>query len=281
MHADKAIGMMLGCACGDALGAPLEFMRPEEIKTPVTEMIGGGVHDCAVGETTDDTAMMVAIADAYITKQRFAPDEIALNFMTWRKSGFFGTRNYVFDCGRTVGEAIADMTTTHPYRGSTVSSASGNGSIMRLAPIVLANHNSVTQSVAQSIAVSLMTHGNADTIEYITGFVAELHSGKKLDEFEYLRNYNLRQSYGHGSIMHAYNMAWHCVDESFSFESALVMAVNKGHDADTVGAVTGMLAGRKYGYKNIPRRWLDKLVKRDELLAMAEALYKLGGTDES
>jgi len=279
MHQDKAIGMFMGLFIGDALGAPNEFMRPSEIKTPITDMVGGGVHDTAVGEWTDDGAMAAAIADAYIVKKRFAPDEIALNFMTWRKSGFFGTRNYVFDCGRTVSEAVADMTTTHPYRGSTAPNASGNGSIMRIAPIVLANHNSVTQSVAQSVAVSLMTHGNSDTIEYITGFVAELHSGKKLDEFDYLRNYNLRQSYGHGSIMHAYNMAWHCVDETNSFEAALVMAVNKGNDADTVGAVTGMLAGRKYGYKNIPRRWLDKLVKRDHLVSMAEALYKLGGTE--
>jgi len=58
------------------------------------------------------------------------------------------------------------------------------------------------------------------------------------------------------------------------------MAVNKGYDADTVGAVTGMLAGRKYGLKGIPTRWLDKLVKKDELIDMAESLYALGGQDE-
>jgi ADP-ribosylglycohydrolase len=43
--------------------------------------------------------------------------------------------------------------------------------------------------------------------------------------------------------------------------------------------VTGMLAGRKYGYKSIPRKWLDKLMKRDELVGMAEKLYKLGGDE--
>jgi hypothetical protein len=41
-----------------------------------------------------------------------------------------------------------------------------------------------------------------------------------------------------------------------------------------------MLAGRKYGYKNIPRRWLDKLVKHNHLIYVAEALYKLGGEDK-
>ncbi len=75
--------------------------------------------------------------------------------------------------------------------------------------------------------------------------------------------------------MYTYNMAWECVRETSSFEKALVMAVNKGYDADTVGAVTGMLAGRIYGYSAIPQRWLDKLVKHDELLSMAEDLYNL------
>ena len=63
------------------------------------------------------------------------------------------------------------------------------------------------------------------------------------------------------------------------FDKVKTYVVNKGNDADTNGAVAGMLAGRLYGYSNIPKRWLDKLVKHDELLAMAEALYKLGGTE--
>jgi ADP-ribosyl-[dinitrogen reductase] hydrolase len=81
--------------------------------------------------------------------------------------------------------------------------------------------------------------------------------------------------------MHAYAQAWKSVDLSFSFEDAVVHAINLGYDADTVGAVTGMLAGRIYGYSNIPKRWLNKLVKHDELLAMAETLYALGGDDET
>jgi ADP-ribosyl-[dinitrogen reductase] hydrolase len=148
---------------------------------------------------------------------------------------------------------------------------------MRLAPIVLANHNNMPNAVAQSIAVSLMTHGNADTVHYIAGFVAELMSGKAEDNFDYLKHY--RDPYATGTIMYTYNMAWECVRETSSFEKALIMAVNKGYDADTVGAVTGMLAGRKYGLKGIPTRWLDKLMKKDELIDMAETLYALGGDD--
>jgi ADP-ribosyl-[dinitrogen reductase] hydrolase len=278
MHQDKAIGMFMGLYIGDALGAPNEFLRPHEIVEPVTEMIGGGVHNMAVGEYSDDGAMSTCIADAYISSKRFDPENIAMNFKMWKKTGHFGTRDYVFDIGRTCSEAIDRITPTHPYAGSCSYSSSGNGSIMRVAPIVLANHNSLPHALAQSIAVSLMTHGNADTVNYITAFVSELMTGKKDDDFDYLRHQ--RDSGSKGTINHAYITAWECVEETSSFEKALVMAVNKGYDADTVGAVTGMLAGRKYGLKGIPTRWLDKLVKKDELIDMAEKLYALGGDDE-
>jgi ADP-ribosyl-[dinitrogen reductase] hydrolase len=277
MHQDKAIGMFMGLFIGDALGAPLEFIRPHEMSKTLIEMEGGGVHNTAEGEWTDDGAMAVAIADAYISNQYFNPETIAFNFKMWKKTGHFGTRDYVFDIGRTCSEAIDRMAVTHPYAGSCSFNASGNGSIMRVAPIVLANHNNLSNAVAQAVAVSLMTHGNIDTINYISGFVTELMSGKKEDSFNYLRYY--RDPNSGGTIMHAYITAWECVEETSSFEKALIMAVNKGYDADTVGAVTGMLAGRKYGLKGIPTRWLDKLVKKDELIDMAEKLYALGGDD--
>jgi len=276
MDKDKAIGMFMGLFVGDALGAPLEFMRPHEFDK-VTDMIGGGVHSAEIGEWTDDGAMACCIADAYITKGKFAPQEIALNFKTWLKTGYFGTRDYRFDIGRTCFEAIENMSTEQPYEGRTDARSSGNGSIMRIAPVVLANHNKPNTGLGEAIAVSLMTHGNADTVHYMAAFVAELHAGKQLDEFEHLIDvdYDIRK--GKGSIMHAYNVAWECVNLTFSFQDALIMAVNKGYDADTVGAVTGMLAGRHYGYSAMPKRWTNKLMKHDELLQMAETLYEMGG----
>ena len=110
MHQDKAIGMFMGLFIGDALGAPLEFIRPEHMTEVTSEMVGGGVHDTAIGEWTDDGAMAVAIADAYITSKRFNPEAIAMNFKMWKKTGHFGTRNYVFDIGRTCSEAIDRIT---------------------------------------------------------------------------------------------------------------------------------------------------------------------------
>ena len=57
-----------------------------------------------------------------------------------------------------------------------------------------------------------------------------------------------------------------------SFEDAVIQAVNLGDDADTVGAVTGQLAGAVYGESSIPERWLERLEWRNELKELAHLL---------
>ena len=50
-----------------------------------------------------------------------------------------------------------------------------------------------------------------------------------------------------------------------NFEDAVLMAINTGYDTDTIGAITGSLAGVLYGEENIPERWKNSLRKKDEL----------------
>jgi ADP-ribosyl-[dinitrogen reductase] hydrolase len=65
------------------------------------------------------------------------------------------------------------------------------------------------------------------------------------------------------------------------FEDALVATVNQGDDADTTGALVGMLAGARCGASHLPRRWLERLqpatvqaitLQTRELLALATTL---------
>lgn len=51
----------------------------------------------------------------------------------------------------------------------------------------------------------------------------------------------------------------HCVTSHGDFEAAVVAAVNQGDDADTTGALVGMLAGARCGATALPRRWLQRL----------------------
>ncbi|MGB0847805.1 MAG: ADP-ribosylglycohydrolase family protein [Thiolinea sp.] len=47
-----------------------------------------------------------------------------------------------------------------------------------------------------------------------------------------------------------------------------------GDDADTTAAICGQVAGAYYGYDAIPAEWLDKLYWRQEIVEMAEGLFK-------
>lgn len=79
-----------------------------------------------------------------------------------------------------------------------------------------------------------------------------------------------------GYVVDSFAAALHCIYTTESFEAAVIKAVNLGGDADTIGAITGGLAGALYGYAAIPERWhgqLDATVRTniDMLCAAAEA----------
>jgi ADP-ribosylglycohydrolase len=75
-----------------------------------------------------------------------------------------------------------------------------------------------------------------------------------------------------GYVIHTLEAALWSVEQTSDFEDALVLAVNLGDDADTVGVVTGQLAGALYGLSGIPQRWLEPLAWRPRIIDMADAL---------
>lgn len=274
MQHNNAIGMFMGLFIGDALGGPLEFTDPNT-GNPLKDMIGGGVHNLGVAEWTDDGATAMAIADAYIGYKRFAPGAIAQNFKQWKNRGTFGTRNYCFDIGTTTSEALSASSNKRPYGGSCALMTDGNGGIMRMAPHILFNHNNKTMAIAESVAGGLLTHGTGNCVAYSATLAAELFDGAiKFDQVLYDKGIKEDS----GTVMGCYASAWNSICSTTTFEDAIVHAVNKGGDADTVGAVTGMIAGRIYGYNAIPQRWIDALVQHDNLLATANKLYNMGNT---
>ena len=272
MNQNNAIGMFMGLFIGDALGAPLEFTEPNT-GNPLKDMIGGGVHETSPGEWTDDGAMAMAVADSYLTYKRFAPGIIAQNFKQWRNRGTFGTRDHCFDIGTTTAEALSASSNKRPYGGSCALMTDGNGGIMRMAPHILFNHNNKTMAIAESVAGGLITHGTGKCVVYSAALAEELFDGATVGN-PALYDKGIKEE--SGTVMGCYASAWQSVAATSSFEDALIHAVNKGGDADTVGAVTGMIAGRIYGYDSIPQRWLDALVDHDKLLATATMLYNMG-----
>jgi ADP-ribosyl-[dinitrogen reductase] hydrolase len=93
--------------------------------------------------------------------------------------------------------------------------------------------------------------------------------GRPLSEFDELRDRPIRNS---GYVADTYASAWHSVISTSSFDDAVVDAINRGGDADTVGAVTGMISGRIYGFDAIKKSSL-KILKFDEIVQIFDYLY--------
>jgi ADP-ribosyl-[dinitrogen reductase] hydrolase len=270
MTAEQGLGMWAGLFYGDAMGVPLEFTKGDPAN-PVTTLTSGGVHNASVGEWSDDGAMALAIAHAYIDQGGFCGASIMRNFIDWMHNGTFGTRpgQPAWDVGITVAGALsrAEVDTLVPYRGSTEAKYSGNGSIMRLAPVILWNRKNLGKAIGESVAQALLTHGSSETITYVCALAHELWEGEPLPQYNNLRRRPISNS---GYVADTYASAWHSVLKTSSFEEAVINAINRGDDADTVGAVTGMIAGRKYGFKAIHD--FNKLLRHTDLQKIGQRL---------
>jgi ADP-ribosyl-[dinitrogen reductase] hydrolase len=115
---------------------------------------------------------------------------------------------------------------------------------MRLAPCIIWNRHNLSAAIGESVAQALLTHGSSDSITYTAALAHELWEGKPLPQYDHLRNRSINNS---GYVADTYASAWYSVMTTKSFHAAIVNAINRGEDADTVGAVTGMIAGRIYG----------------------------------
>lgn len=66
-----------------------------------------------------------------------------------------------------------------------------------------------------------------------------------------------------GYVVDTLEAAVWCLLNSDSYQEAVLKAVNLGDDTDTVGAVTGGLAGLFYGFENIPSEWINAIQRRE------------------
>jgi ADP-ribosyl-[dinitrogen reductase] hydrolase len=270
MTNDQATGLWWGLFVGDAMGVPLEFTKANTGEQ-VTTFTSGGYHKASKGEYSDDGAMALAIADAYISKGKFCGATIQQNFLDWMNDGKFGTRpgQPAWDIGMTVLGALNRVKETrYPYTGSADERSSGNGCIMRLAPCIIWNRNNLSAAIGESVAQALLTHGSADSITYTAALAHELWEGKPLPEYDHLRDRPVKNS---GYVADTYASAWYSVLRTSSFKDAVVDAINRGGDADTVGAVAGMIAGRIYGSEGLEDLDLGVMRHRD-LKASLDAL---------
>lgn len=162
----RSRGCSLGLATGDALGTTVEF-SPRGSFQPLTGMTGGGPFGLEPGQWTDDTSMALCLADSLLAREGFDAQDRMLRYVRWLRDGYRSVTGHCFDVGNTVLAAVERFERTDdPYSGSTRPYSAGNGSIMRLAPIVLFYMSTcrITNEWFAMLERSRTTHGAAEAV---------------------------------------------------------------------------------------------------------------------
>ena len=164
---DRACGVLLATAAGDALGAPYEF-QPARGKEKDVAMVGGGGFGWAPGEWTDDTSMAIAIAEVAATgadlRDDAAQNAIVERWYGWSRSAKdvgVQTSNVLGALGAQ-GVSAANAKDASRRLHERTGHTAGNGSLMRTAPVALAYLDDEAALVVAARAVSELTHFDPD-----------------------------------------------------------------------------------------------------------------------
>lgn len=301
MSGSLAAKMLMGFAIGDALGVPVEFYsRKALLAEPLTDFRERGAHRTALGEWSDDTAMTVATMESIIHCKAVDYEDIMRNFCEWAFSNEFSASGKSFGFGRTCLLAIGRYkrgVATATECGGTRARENGNGSLMRMLPgILYCYYRDLGEQDTKAIIDSLssLTHRHE-----ICRLGCWIYTRFLLSV---IRTQNMEQAYhevqcsdysafseesiqvyqrilsgelpalpeerisSSGYVVDSLEASMWSVLNSDSFSSAVLRAINLGGDTDTIGALTGSIAGAIY---EIPQAYTDRVMRSDYLEDLA------------
>ena len=267
---NRARAAFLGLALGDALGATTEFMTPNEIRSRYkvhNKIRGGGWLGVKPGQVTDDTEMALALARAIVDAGGWDLQKIAENFLAWM-------RGCPIDIGSTVRKGIVTFRRTGALEMPFNEWDAGNGALMRMVAVPLLTLGDPLQLEMYTLEQAHLTHNHplSDAACRCVGQMVQaallgadrfaLHALTRELTAAY-PNFRFNHYPGHASgyVVDTLQTVLNYFFTTGNFEECLIGIVNQGGDADTTGAIGGMLAGAFYGLDALPSRWLGKLDK--------------------
>ena len=280
----RAVAAYHGLAIGDALGATVEFMTPREIAAQFRihdRIIGGGWLNLKPGQVTDDTTMALALGDSILAAGCVDAHAVATAFDAWMRAK-------PVDIGSTVRRGLLAFRKTGDPRMPHSEHDAGNGAAMRVLPVAFAtlalpeadvrqacrtqahvtHNNALSDAATETLALMLRDALlGADKLDLLHGRAHPLAQQHPEFAFRAVRQ-RMNPS---GYIVETMQAVFQALFDTDSFEACLIDVVNRGGDADTTGAIAGMLAGALYGPAGIPRRWLLGLDARIRHACEAQA----------
>ena len=302
MMKDKILGALIGSAVGDALGRATEFMSEKKIVSyygkPVTDYYPDRIGLFGEGEWTDDTYLMLAIANSLLTYPNLNIYNISENFLKWYKDD--GR-----DCGNLTGNALNLLydgfepldAGKHAWEMSGKQAAS-NGGLMRNTCVPLFYHKDLDKLIKASQVICQITHFDnrcvLSTVAHSIAIKALLDGddvyekimeicGDKDDEFDdiceeakfsKIKDFKL-DGHNMGYTYLAFKVGLCALLNYEDFETPIIEIINKGGDSDTNACVAGGLLGAKYGLSGIPKKWQDGLVGIGELTELGEKIIEI------
>ena len=293
---DRYRGCLLGLACGDAVGTTVEFSARGSFPE-VTDMVGGGPFELPVGAWTDDTSMALCLATSLVQHRGFDARDQMNRYVNWWQWGYLSSTYECFDIGMTVCRALQRYQVTgDPMAGDPHPSTAGNGSLMRLAPVVLAfapDDQSVQQHARLSSATTHAAPEAIDCCDVLASVLLRALLGAPKTELlpavapdaatdgvravvaGAYRSKPRHQVKGSGYCVESLEAAMWCFEGTESFEEAVLAATNLGDDADTTAAIVGQVAGAFYGVEAIPVTWRERVFMAPEITRLADALHAM------
>jgi ADP-ribosylglycohydrolase len=295
---ERVIGCVLGLALGDALGAPFEFRRREEIPHPLPAFQVGWMG-LPPGRWTDDTAMARNLWRSLVEHGGLRTDDVLRRHVDWLSTDPPDVGNLTRRVLSGVREGVLDAAERYvAERGPEVSA--GNGSVMYCAPLGAFRAARPELLVEEAPALSAITHWDGrcrtaclaitlavaglvrgESFEEAVGDAVEAVLGREGgEELEFLVEHAGRSRRIDGPDMgftlFTAAIGLQVTAEGRGFEEGLRHVVSLGGDTDTNGAVAGALLGSLHGRIGLPGNWLDLLAERDAIEAEAGALAAAG-----
>ncbi|HOT93967.1 MAG TPA: ADP-ribosylglycohydrolase family protein [Methanoregulaceae archaeon] len=302
---DAALGALVGLAVGDALGAPVEFLKPGSFD-PITGYRQGGVMNLPAGCWTDDTALALCVAESLIACGGLDPEDQLRRYVRYWREGYQAPTGVCLDIGTTTRRALeAYLRTGATVAGPVAGLTPGNGSLMRLAPIPVFWAMDPARAVEAAATMSRTTHASPESVDacrYLAALLVGAFHGAEKDELtaplyspvpgfwddrplcpaiarvaagSFLEREPPAIRAGGGAVDCLEAALW-AFSRGRSFKEVVLAAVNLGEDADTAGAVAGQLAGACYGHLGIPSAWREGLLRHRDLVSTGMRLVVAG-----
>lgn len=265
------------------------------------------------GDFTDDTSMGLCLADSLLVQQRLDLVDLMKRFVSWWDTGYNASvRQFVngkwvgksVGLGGNISKALQKFKTqpNNPIVGGTdPDKDAGNGAIMRVGPIALYWYNDIKMAMKMAKLQASVTHNIPEVkdgcalmtfiickglsnkskhtiLDSLHTIAPSLENNDIIDLTRPTASWKTKKEIEiitlPGRNLWSLEAALWCIYNTDNFKDAILKAVNLGGDADTIGAITGQLAGAIYGLDNIPEQWLNTLKHRFKIEKRAIALIK-------